>query len=57
MLENILANSYVTNLTHETNDLVKLLRSIKFNETIISLDENQEYLTKIPASLKDSKHD
>ena len=57
MLENILANSYVTNLTHETNDLVKLLRSIKFNETIISLDENQEYLTKIPASLKDSKDD
>ena len=57
MLENILKNTHLHNVTHDPQDLVKLIRFISINGTNIYLEDNKEYLTKIPNNLKDNKDD
>ena len=57
MLENILKNTHINNVSHDPQDLVKLIRFVSINGSNIYLEDNKEYLTKIPNNLKNNKDD
>lgn len=57
MLERILNSSHLKNVSHETEDIVKLIRFIQINGLKISLEENAQFLTKIPEELRESSKD